>query len=74
MKMSTNGLCHMTKMATMPISAKKTFKIFFGTERLMNLKLGMRHQVLVYYQVCSNDAPGLTMTYFMARSNLVPYA
>ena len=21
----------------------------------------------------SNDAPGLTLTYFMARSNLVPY-
>ena len=27
-----------------------------------------------YYQVCSNDDPGLTLTYFMARSNLVPYA
>ena len=26
------------------------------------------------YQVCSNDDPGLTLTYFMARSNLVPYA
>ena len=26
------------------------------------------------YQVCSNDNPGLTWTYFMARSNLVPYA
>ena len=23
---------------------------------------------------CSNDSPGLTLTYFMARSNLVPYA
>ena len=30
--------------------------------------------VLTYYQVCSNNAPGLTLTYFMARSNLVPYA
>ena len=28
----------------------------------------------MYYQVCSNDAPGLTLPYFMARSNLVPYA
>ena len=27
-----------------------------------------------YNQVCSNDDPGLTMTYFTARSNLVPYA
>ena len=25
-------------------------------------------------QICSNDDPGLTLTYFMARSNLVPYA
>ena len=40
----------------------------------MTLKLGMQHLELEYYQICSNDAPGLTMTYFMARSNFVPYA
>ena len=40
----------------------------------MILKLGMQHRVLEYYQVCSNDDPGLTMTYFTARSNLAPYA
>ena len=40
----------------------------------MTLKLGMQHWVLEYYQVCSNDDPGLTLTYFTARSNLVPYA
>ena len=40
----------------------------------MTLKLGMQHPVLEYYQVCSNDDPGLTMTYFTARSNLVLYA
>ena len=40
----------------------------------MTLKLGMQHQVLEYYQICSNDNPGLTVTYFTARSNLVPYA
>ena len=39
----------------------------------MTLKLGMQHRALEYYQVCSNDAPGLTLTYFTARSNLVPY-
>ena len=38
----------------------------------MILMLGMHHRVLEYYQVCSNDDPGLT--YFTARSNLVPYA
>ena len=40
----------------------------------MTLKFGMQHRVLEYYQVYSNDDPGLTLTYFMARSNLVPYA
>ena len=40
----------------------------------MTLKLGMQHRVLEYYQVCSNDDPGLTLTYLTARSNLVPYA
>ena len=40
----------------------------------MTLKLGMQHWVLEYYQVCSSDAPGLTLTYFTARSNLVSCA
>ena len=39
----------------------------------MILKLGMQHWVLKYYQFCSNDDPGLTLTYSTARSNLVPY-
>ena len=39
----------------------------------MTLKLGMQYRVLEYYQVCSNDDPRLTLTYFTARSNLVPY-
>ena len=40
----------------------------------MTLKLAMQHLVLEYYQICSNDDPGLTLTYFTVRSNLVPYA
>ena len=40
----------------------------------MTLNLGMHHRVIEYYQVCSNDDPGLTLTYLTARSNLVPYA
>ena len=40
----------------------------------MTLKLGMHHWVLKCYQVCSNDDPGLNLTYLTARSNLVPYA
>ena len=30
--------------------------------------------MLKYYQVYTNDDPRLTLTFFMARSNLVPYA
>ena len=26
------------------------------------------------YQICINDESSLTLTYFMARSNLIPYA
>ena len=40
----------------------------------MTLKLGMQHRMVQYYQVCSNDDRGLTLTYFMAGSNLFPYA
>ena len=40
----------------------------------MTLKHGMQHRVHEYYQVCSNDDPGLPLTYITARSNLVPYA
>ena len=38
----------------------------------MTFKHGIQHRVLEYYQLCSNYALGLT--YFVARSNLVPYA
>ena len=38
------------------------------------MKLGMQHWVLKYYQIPSNDDPGLSLIYFTARSNLVPYA
>ena len=40
----------------------------------MTLKLSMQHRVLKYYKAYSNYDPGLTLTYFTARSNLVPYA
>ena len=40
----------------------------------MTLKVCKQHRILEYYQVCSNDDPELTLTYFMARSNLVHYA
>ena len=66
---------HMTKVAAMPIYGKNMKKFFFsGTKRPMTLKVCVLHRVLKYYQVYSNDDPGLTLTYFRARSNFVPYA
>ena len=40
----------------------------------MILKVNIQQWVLKYDQVCSNDDPVLILTYFTARSNLVPYA
>ena len=54
----SNGPCHMTSMAAMPIYGKNLKKILFsGTRRLMTLKVGMQHRVLKYYQVYTNDDP-----------------
>ena len=73
-KVCSNGPGHMTKMAAMPIYGKNLKKSSPELKRPMTLKLGMHHRVLEYYQVCSNDDPALTLTYFMARSNMVLYA
>ena len=48
--------------------------IFSGTKRPMTMKIGMQHWILEYYQVRSNDVPGMTLACFMPRSNVVPYA
>ena len=40
----------------------------------MTLQVSVQHWVLKYYQVSSNDDPGMTLTYFTAGLNLVPYA
>ena len=46
----------------------KTLNIVFsGTKRPMTLKLGMQHRVLEYYQICSNDDPGLTLDLFYGK-------
>ena len=75
MKVCSNGPGHMTKMAAMPIYGKNLLKIFFSrTRRPMTLGLGMKHQGCGAYQVCSNDDPGLTLTYLTSRSNLLPNA
>ena len=61
----------MTKMAATPIYGKNPSKIFTGTGRPISTKLGMQHWGLQPIIVCSNDDTVKTLTYFMARSNLV---
>ena len=39
----------------------------------MILKLGMEHQGLGVYKICTSDEPELNVTYFKARSNFVFY-
>ena len=65
----------MIKMAAMPIYGNNPSKIFFtGTGRSISTKLGMYHLGLLPIIVCSNDDPGVTLTYFTGWSNLVTYA
>ena len=59
-------------MAAMPVYDKNLKKS--STLELKGRKLGMQHRVLEYYQVYSNDDTRLTLIYFTARTNLVPYA
>ena len=82
----SNGSGHMTKMAAMPIYIKKKQNKqkkkkkkrqkakHPPPKKTMTLKVGMQYRVLECYRVCLNDDPELTLTYFTARSNLVPYA
>ena len=47
-----NNLGHMTKMATMPIYGENPSKIYFSeTNRLISMKLGVKHQWRKYYNV-----------------------
>ena len=61
---------HITKMAAMPIYGKNLLKnIFLGTTWQLLMKLCMKHQRPKPFIICANYDPGLTLTYFTARSN-----
>ena len=52
MKICSNGLCHMTNMAAMPIYGKNLEKSSsLEPKRPMTLKVCMQHRVLEYCQV-----------------------
>ena len=73
-KICSNALGHMTKMAAMPIYVKNLKNLLLRNQNadyLEHLYATSGAQVLPRL---FNDDPGLTLTYFTARSNLVPYA
>ena len=61
-------------MAAMPIYGKNLYKSSSRNQTASDLESWYAASVLEYYQVYSNDNTGLTLTYFMAKSNLVPEA
>ena len=53
----------------------KTLKnLLLWNQKADDLETWYAASVLEYYQVYINDDPELTLTYFTARSNLIPYA
>ena len=70
MKIHQHNAGPITEMAAMPIYGKYTLKIFYpGTTGLILMTLCMKHNSPKPFIFCSNYDPGLTLTYFMARSN-----
>ena len=69
-----NGPCHMTKVAATPIYVNSLKNLLLRNQKADDLEsryvaLGAR----VLPSLFSNGDPELTLTYFTARSNLVPY-
>ena len=72
--MYIDNLSHTTKMAAMPIYGKNPSKIFFSeTNRLISMKLGVKHRWLKYFNVYINHDPVMTLTQFMARSTWIAH-
>ena len=70
MKIHQHFAGHMTKMAAMPIYGKNTLEIFFpGTTGQILIKHDRKHHRPKPFTNCANNDSGLTLTYFMARSN-----
>ena len=62
-KVCINGPGHMTKMAAMPIYGKNLKNLLLQNQKSYDIE--------TWHIFYINDDPGLTLTYFTARSNLV---
>ena len=74
-KIYTNCTGHMIKMATTFIYGKKPFNYLLHLNQKAN---GLETWYVALgcgpCQICTNDESRLTLTFFMARSNLIPNA
>ena len=69
MKVCINGQGHMTKMATMAINRKKTFKNLLQNQKAYDFETnGMKNLGMELYKVCINHDPVMTLTYFTSMS------
>ena len=73
-KVCSNSPGHMTKMAAMPIYGKNLKNLLLRYQKADDLETWYAALGARVLPSCSNDDPGLTLTYFTARSNLVPFA
>ena len=64
----------MTKMAAMPVYGKNVENNFLWNKKADDVERWYAALGTRVLQICSNDDCGMMLTYFMARSNLVPYA
>ena len=73
--MKVSKIVHVTWPRWLPCPYMvKTFKnLLLWNHKADDLETWYAALVLKYYQMCSNDDPELTLTYFTARSNLVPF-
>ena len=70
-KVCSNGPGHVTKIAAMPIYGKKPFKNLLPNQQANELRTWYTTSGTGALQSCSNEDPGLTLTYFTARSTLL---
>ena len=67
--------CFLCLFEAMLIYGKNRSNIFFSeTNRLISMKLGVKHPWLKYYNVYINHDPVMTLTKFMARPTWVAHA
>ena len=70
-KVYINGTAHMTKMTVMPIYGKTPKNFLLQNQKSHDLVTWHVASGTQALQSLLNDDPGLTLTYFMARSNWV---